>query len=492
MKIKLSIILSTALAIGFAGCGDDYKWDHNNVSKLEGTYTLDKIATYDNDANVSWYNAETRGLIVEEKVKKFINTQKLAAGISISVKYHDDGSALYNTKTPNGLNEETFESKYLNEYNYAFGCAELNTSHPKVMLGELSFPLEAGMCLQDLTPTHKFKVGSLTKTAVSRTILDMDDNNAEYPDFNINDDITKHLPSNIIALGGLGGITIYQLLHHTSGLGDINTSSDGSVVEKIKEALSKERVVQPGQMYKYNNTGYILLGQIIEKVAKDKNASATWQSEVKKRVDEAIGSNNSFVFPKTADNYPKNANGTYNYNAWLYDTTEANLTSRDNYSLAKGNGTSFLIDETPFSAADKAHSAGSAIANVMDVTKWMESIATNDNTVDANASKVGLLSPEYFEKHLNAINTSTYVDIYLGNTQWNLGAGIGYDKDQNSLFHLGNFSGYACHSVYSKNEKVTLTVCVNGNADLNKLPYEILEAIYPYRTKFLPTVTTTH
>jgi CubicO group peptidase (beta-lactamase class C family) len=482
MKIKMSIVLATALAIGFAGCGDDYAWDHNNVSKLDGQYTLEKIAEYDNNESIGWYNAQTRGIIAKTKIEQFLISEKLAAGISVSIKYYDNNTSIYETNNSNGANEENAISKYTTEYNYAFGCAKLDTTNPAIQLGIIPVTLieEVGeTCREKLTPTHRFKVGSLTKTTVGRTILDMDDDNVNYPNFSINDPITKHLPTSITSLGNLSGITVHQLLHHTSGLGDIDATKTGTAAEKIAEALSKTRVTEPGRMYKYNNAGYILLGQIIEYLAKDNNSSATWQSEVKARLNEAVGIN-TFVFPNTVG-----LDG--NYSAWL----DANLTKDDNTSLAKGYGTSFTDDVTASSAADIAHSAGSLIGSVPDVTKWMESIATNNNVIDGNMT--GLLSDEYFQKNLNTINTSTYADIYLGNTQWNLGAGIGYDQNQNSLFHLGNFSGYACHSVYSKNERVTITVCVNGNADLAKLPYDLLEAMYPYRTKFLPAAAaTTH
>jgi len=70
-----------------------------------------------------------------------------------------------------------------------------------------------------------------------------------------------------------------------------------------------------------------------------------------------------------------------------------------------------------------------------------------------------------------------------------MGPGLGFEQNENAFFHLGAISGYACNSVYSKNEKITITVCLNGSGDLTHFPYEVLGEIYPYRKAFIPTST---
>lgn len=474
MKHKKSVFtLSAIAAIAFSGCGEDYKWDTNNTSKLEGQYTLEKVKQYRDAGN--WYSPDIRAEIIKVKAENFLATQPSAIGLSISVKYHDDGGAIYDFE-----NSLTNDELSTHSYDYAFGCAELNTSNEYVEGGLLpsGYTKNKSICIEPLTPTNRFKVGSLTKTATSRTILDMDDNDIEYPDFSINDPVTSHLPPDILSLGDLSGITISQLLHHTSGLGDFNTSRPAPVEDKISVALGKERFTEPGQMYKYNNDAYVILGQVIEYETGHK-----WQKEVLSRLTEAVGDNNSFIFPKESDDG--------NYTKWLTTFNADNHITDVNKSLARGyelgNG---YEDITAKSGADIAYSAGALIASVPDVTKWMESIATNDNVADGNTNTVGLLSKEYFKNNLDTMNTTTYANIYVGSTNWNLGAGIGYDQTQNSLFHLGNFPGYICHSVFSKNENVTVTICLTGHGDVKKFPYELLDDMYPYRTTFNTTKKT--
>jgi len=66
-------------------------------------------------------------------------------------------------------------------------------------------------------------------------------------------------------------ITIHQLLTHTSGIPDLleefwttNVSSPIPLEQLIADAKSRPLVFQPGEKFSYSNTGYILLGKIIE------------------------------------------------------------------------------------------------------------------------------------------------------------------------------------------------------------------------------------
>lgn len=433
MKMKIFIVTtSIIIAFGFNGCGTDYKWDTDNTSALEGKYeTRDK--SHD-------LNSSEQAAVAKSLAQRFLYADFKTTGISVSIMNEDNTTI-----------------------NFAYGCAKLRADVEQS--GILDYETgHSANCEEALTPTHRMKLGSLTKTAVARTILDIDDN-SDY-DFSINDYITKHLPSNILALGDLSGITVSQLLHHNSGLNKIDFTA-GTVEEIIQKFLDKGRLFNPGQMYQYNNAGYVLLGQIIEHVTSSKH----WQTEVQKRLDDSIGVN-SFIFPEA---------GNVNWidTEWLVGQEG---TLRDaNQSLVTGYSYSdAYISLLEISGADTAHSAGSMIGSVPDVTKWMRTAATNDSS---------LLSANYFDNTVRQINTGTYIDSYMGHLNWNMGAGIGFDQDQNALFHLGNFFGYACSSVYSKNEKVTVTACINSTGDIEAFPYEVLEAMYPYRTTYLPTST---
>lgn len=87
------------------------------------------------------------------------------------------------------------------------------------------------------------------------------------------DDITDYIPE----LKYYEGITIQNLLTHTSGLPDymqltekewnksqIATNDD---IIKLFQTLRPERAFQPNQQWEYSNTGYLLLATIIERVS---------------------------------------------------------------------------------------------------------------------------------------------------------------------------------------------------------------------------------
>ena len=87
------------------------------------------------------------------------------------------------------------------------------------------------------------------------------------------DPIADYLPE----LSGYEGITIRHLLHHTSGIPEYvdlaaTRLPEGKIIdmETMISWLQPKKappLFQPGEKYKYNNTGYTLLAEIIERVS---------------------------------------------------------------------------------------------------------------------------------------------------------------------------------------------------------------------------------
>lgn len=436
MKKVYSLLVVSFIVLILAGCNENYKWNTDNTSVLEGKYEV-------RDKSLD-LNKSQQTTIAKNIALRFLYANSHTAGISVSM-IDEDG----------------------NTTSFAYGCAKLSAS--VLESGIIDYTSDSKEnCEIVLLPTHRMKLGSLTKTTVARTVLDID-NDSSY-DFSLDDPITKHLPDNILALGSFSGITVSQLLHHDGGLNEIDFTS-GTVEEIITKALAKGKLFNPGQMYQYNNLGYILLGQIIQHVT----PSEYWETEVQKRINESIGSN-SLIFPEA-----QNANWIQTTNTeWLKDVN-GTLISGEALLASGYDFYNTFVDITAYNAGDIANSAGNLMGSVPDITRWMKTVSTNDSA---------LLTNEYFTNHVWEINTDTYVDSYMTHLNWNMGPGIGFNQDQNALFHLGLFPGYTCSSVYSKNEKITLTACINGVGTVNELPYEMLEGIYPYRTPFLPDATT--
>ncbi len=114
-----------------------------------------------------------------------------------------------------------------------------------------------------------FRIGSITKQFTAAGILKL----AERGKLSIDDPLTKFLPD--YPTHG-HEITLRHLLTHTSGVP--NYTDLGPVWEKLQAqaltdaelvALWKEKPLDfaPGEQWKYSNSGYYLLGMVIEKVS---------------------------------------------------------------------------------------------------------------------------------------------------------------------------------------------------------------------------------
>lgn len=111
-----------------------------------------------------------------------------------------------------------------------------------------------------------FQIASITKTFTAVGIMSL----VEEGKFSLDDGVRKILPT---LPASWGGVKIRHLLSHTSGLPDVSLGDDTDAViaETRPEALKKLARMpfksRPGAKWSYNETGYVLLGMIIEKVS---------------------------------------------------------------------------------------------------------------------------------------------------------------------------------------------------------------------------------
>ncbi len=121
---------------------------------------------------------------------------------------------------------------------------------------------------------NDFRIGSVTKTFVATAILQL----VADGKLKLTDTVQKWFPG--LVPGG-GQITIRELLNHTSGIADYCSlpkyptlcSPRGSAMTKtwtqrqlVKLGATAPRPFKPGTDWQYSNTGYVLLGMIIERV----------------------------------------------------------------------------------------------------------------------------------------------------------------------------------------------------------------------------------
>ena len=123
------------------------------------------------------------------------------------------------------------------------------------------------------TPDTKFRVGSITKQFTAACILQL----AEAGKLSLDDKLSKYYPG--FPKGD--SVSIQMLLNHTSGIANYTDIPDFEKVARL--SLSKDSMISffrnrpfnftPGSKFSYTNSGYFLLGDIIEKVSGQAYAS---------------------------------------------------------------------------------------------------------------------------------------------------------------------------------------------------------------------------
>jgi|CXWL01.1.fsa_nt_gi D-alanyl-D-alanine carboxypeptidase len=138
--------------------------------------------------------------------------------------------------------------------------------------------LQSGTAVDADTP---FRIASVTKTFTAAAILRL----YEQGKLDLDTATTNLLsPESLVALRGGGydanSITVRHLLYHTSGLADYvflpefqtavvsEPQRHWTRLEQVQLAMDYgEKEGEPGQVFVYSDTGYILLGEIIERVS---------------------------------------------------------------------------------------------------------------------------------------------------------------------------------------------------------------------------------
>ncbi|MCB0375431.1 MAG: serine hydrolase [Sinomicrobium sp.] len=176
-------------------------------------------------------------------------------------------------------------------YHKAFGLADRTTKTPN-------------------TIHTKFDIGSMNKTFTRVVALQLIDEGK----LKFDDRLGRYLSG--FPEQAADKITVEQLLNHTSGYGDYwGPDFDSLPLSKKTIAGLVERIRQlplhfePGTDTRYSNSGYILLGAIIEKVT-----GKTYHQNVKERIIAPLKLNDTYVenkyeVPQRATGYFKTVKG---------------------------------------------------------------------------------------------------------------------------------------------------------------------------------------
>jgi CubicO group peptidase (beta-lactamase class C family) len=147
-----------------------------------------------------------------------------------------------------------------------------------------------------ITPQTKFPIGSITKQFTAMAVLMLQ----EQGKLNVQDGICNYLEK---CPEAWKPVTIHQLLTHTSGIPDPleafwtqDISSPAPLEQMIADAAAKPLEFQPGAKFSYNNTGYDLLGKIIENVS-----SQTYGIFLQEHIFQPLSMSNTSFDPNQHD-----------------------------------------------------------------------------------------------------------------------------------------------------------------------------------------------
>lgn len=241
---------------------------------------------------------------------------------------------------------DQIESMLTNEYpEREPGSAVLIAKSGEIVLhnayGQANIELDVPMDRQMV-----FEIGSITKQFTAMAILML----MEQGKLKLNNPVSKYL----VDYPNGDRITIHNLLTHTSGItrtikqnpwNETVRKKDFEPLEFIDYFKSEPMVSEPGELFAYNNFGYIILGVIIEKVS-----GRTYEEFIETEIFQRLGMKNSF-FGKDYE-----------------------LVQRRAYGYEKDIDT---FRNATYESLSQAYSAGGLMSTVHDLYLWNNAIHSN-------------------------------------------------------------------------------------------------------------------
>jgi len=261
------------------------------------------------------------------------------------------------------------------------------------------------------TPDTKFRLGSVTKQFTAASILLLE----ERGKLSVNDPLKKFMPD---APAAWDKVTIFHLLTHTSGVADFTSLPDYPKIEpfattsaKLVEVIrDKPNDFEPGSQCKYDNSGYVLLTYIIEKVSGD-----SYEKFVRENIFVPLGMKDSG-----------------------YDSNSAIIPHRAaGYTAGRGGG----MENAGFIHMTIPQGAGALYSTTGDLLKWEQALFGGKVLTAASLAKM----------------TTPFKNDYA------FGLGIETTGGHRRISHGGGIEGFNTDLAYYPDDKLTVVVLANLN-----------------------------
>ena len=279
-------------------------------------------------------------------------------------------------------------------------------------------------------PATIFQSGSMGKQFTAAAVMIL----AQENKLSLDDCVSKYFPD---IPPSWNEITVWNLLTHTSGLGDYPAEIDlrrDYTEDEFLAAFKKAPLdFAPGSSWNYSNVGYVTLGMLIRKVT-----GKYYGEFLKERIFEPLGMTTARIISE-ADIVPNRAAG---------------------YRLVKGE----LKNQEWVSPSTNSTADGSLYFSILDLAKWDAALYTDKPLTQASREKIWTAA---------RLSDGTTKDYGFG---WHLGDYHGHKM----AFHGGAWQGFKTYIIRFLDTKLTIIFLANSWETRDfKLARRLAAAFYP-------------
>jgi D-alanyl-D-alanine carboxypeptidase len=342
---------------------------------------------------------------------------------------------------------DTFDLKaidsYLADYLKAKNLPALSVA--VVKNGQVAFAKAYGQrSLEDRRPAGTdtlFAIGSITKQFTCACILLL----AEDGKLSVHDQVAKYYPD----LTRANDITLLDLMNHVSGYPDfypldfVDRRMRKEILpdELLRQYAGGKLDFEPGRRYSYSNTGFILLGRVVEKVSGE-----PFGAFLSRRILKPLGLGHTVFEPEASD--PR---------------------------LARGY-TTFALSEPEYISPEAKGwigAAGAIYSTPSDLAKW-------------DLALIGgkVLKPESYTLMTTArkLNDGKF-------TEYGCGLGVRLQGGRQILSHNGAVSGFVAWNATIPSTRSALIVMCNQDGGYGALPGQLFSLLLKEPAPSIPAIS---
>ena len=333
---------------------------------------------------------------------RHIMRSKILPAILLTLAFFTASSA----QTPDKAKLEQFFDR-LAEKNKAMGSVTLAKDGKVLYSRAIGYSQINGAEKKSSTATTKYRIGSVTKMFTAAMIFQL----VEQGKLNLTDTLDKFFPQ----IPNAGKITVAQMLAHRGGIYDFTDDRDfrswkmnAKTKDEMIAIIAKGKpVFEPGEKTEYSNSGFVLLGYIIEKVD-----GKPYQNALKERITSKIGLKDTYLGTGKTE-VVKNESFSFNYVGDWKQETETDL------SIPGG--------------------AGAIVSTPNELTKFIQALFDGKLVSPASLALMKPIKDKY-------------------------GSGIIlYPMDGKNFYgHGGSIDGFNTLLIYQPEEKLSLAYSTNG------------------------------